>query len=53
MRDGIETLLFVFAILFAPIFVFDVSLNNGKLWKIVMENTFIDEAFYSFLRLLA
>lgn len=52
MRDGIETLFFVFFILFGPLFLFDLALNQGRIWQIVVDKTFIDEAFYSLVRLI-
>lgn len=52
MREGIETVLFVFAILFGPMIAFDLGLNQGRIWRIVTDNTFIDEAFYSVVRFI-
>ena len=52
MRDGIETLFFVFFIFFGPLFVFDLTLNQGRMWQIVVEKTLIDETFHSLVRLI-
>lgn len=52
MRDGIETLFFVFFILFGPLFVFDLTLNQGKMWQVVVDKTLIDETFHSLVRLI-
>ena len=50
MRDGIETLCFVFIMLFGPLLAFDLVLNQGRMWQVVVDNTLIDEAFYSLVR---
>lgn len=52
MRDGIKTLFFVFTILFTPLMTFDLFLNQGKLWQIVVDNTFIDETFNSVVQFI-
>jgi len=47
MREGVETILFVLCILLTPIMAYDLFLNNGQWWRIVLRYTMIDEYFAS------